>query len=200
MKKLIAKKRAAAVILAAALTLLASLQPMQIYAGTNVPVTIDISVTYIVEGNAKTAGGDKFMLSADDPASPMPAGTEAGIKTITIDDEGSFSFGDMYYDKPGVHWYTIRRGITEKKGVIKDDTVFRAKVIALNDGHGYVLVYREGSDDKEELVYTDKVAPDTGDGAAFLIWAFMALVAAVSLAGITLIREKNRKGETENER
>ena len=38
----------------------------------------------------------------------------------------------------------------------------RSKVIALNDGHGYVLVYKDGSEKKHELVYEDHVSPATG--------------------------------------
>ena len=38
--------------------------------------------------------------------------------------------------------------LIDKKGVVKDTSIYRAKVIALNDGHGYVLVYKNGSDEK----------------------------------------------------
>lgn len=193
MKDRINNKRAPAAALLSALVFLTSFLPMTVFAGTNVPVTVDISVTYIVKGNEKTAGGDRFILTADDPASPMPAGAEEGKKIITISREGSHSFGDITYGKPGVHWYTITRELTEKKGVTKDRSTYKAKVIALNDGHGYVLVYKSGSDKKQELVYTDRVAPETGDGAAIMVWTCMALAAAAAFTALAIMRISSRK-------
>lgn len=185
-------------VLLAVLLLLTFCNPAGVIAGSNIPVTADIAVTYIVKGNEKTAGGDTVTLTADDPASPMPGGTEAGKKEITIRKEGTYSFGEMHYDKPGVHWYTITRNVTKKKGVTKDGTTYKAKVIALNDGHGYVLVYKQGSDEKSELVYIDKVAPDTGDTGRILIDAGITLAAAVSLAAFAVFRTGKRKnGGTE---
>jgi len=193
MKDHIYKTIATAGLLLAVLMLFTSYTPLRAYAGTNIPVTIDIPVTYIVKGNAKTAGGDTVTLTADDPSSPMPGGTEGGKKTITIRDEGTYSFGDIHYEKPGVHWYTVTRILTEKKGVTKEDSVYKAKVIALNDGHGYVLVYKEGSDKKSELVYTDRVAPDTGDSSRVLVYCGMMLAAAASLGIFAAFRIRSGK-------
>lgn len=166
----------------AAMIILSVIMPLPAFAGENIPVTIDITVTYIVDGNVKTAGGDSFILEPDDPASPMPEGTEGGKKRITITDEGSFGFGEIRYERPDVYWYTVTRDLTDRKGVIKDNPVYRAKVIALNDGHGYVLVYRKGSDEKEELIYKDRVAPATGDGNPLIIYLGILAAAAATLA------------------
>ena len=162
--------------------------PATAFARENIPVSIDIPVTYIVSGNDKTAGGDTFTLTPDDPAAPMPPESEGGKKSIKISGEGTYSFGEIYYDRPEIWWYTITRDVTAKKGVTKDDSVYRAKVIALNDGHGYVLVYREGSDEKQELVYKDRVAPDTGDSAEFVAYAVVLAAAACSLAVLAAVR------------
>ena len=136
-----------------------------------------------------------FTLTPDDPRSPMPEGSDDGKKTISIKDEGSFSFGDIRYDGPGEHWYTVTRDITERKGVVKDDSIYRAKVIALNDGHGYVLVYKNGSDEKHELVYMDRVAPATGDHNKLMIYSCMAVAAAAALAVFAAAAVRNRKRE-----
>jgi pilin isopeptide linkage protein len=193
MKDLIIRTGTAAAALLSVIVFLTSFMQMNVFAGTNVPVTVEISVTYIVKGNEKTAGGDRFTLAPDDPASPMPEGTAEGRKTISITREGSHSFGEIRYDRPGVHWYTITRETTDKKGVTKDSSTYRAKVIALNDGHGYVLVYRSGSDKKTELVYTDRVAPETGDTGTLLVWACMVLASAAAFAALAAVRNKNRK-------
>ena len=198
MKDQIIRITAVTAVLMAVLILFTSLAASHAFAGSNIPVTIDIPVTYIVEGNAKMAGGDTVTLTADDPSSPMPGGTEAGKKTITMKNEGTDSFGDIYYEGPGVNWYTITRKVTAKKGVTKDDSTFKAKVIALNDGHGYVLVFKEGSDEKSELVYVDKVAPATGDTQSLLLYCGITIAAAASLAVYTASRAKNRRRETKN--
>ena len=175
--------------------LLAAVMPASVSAAENIPVTIDIPITYIVNGNEKTAGGDRFTLVPDDTDAPMPGDATDGKKTITIRKEGSYSFGPIYYDRPEVWWYTISRELTEKKGVTKDDSVYRAKVIALNDGHGYVLVYLEGSDEKHELVYTDRVAPETGDSTSLIFYSGLMAAAAAALAILAAFKLKNRKKE-----
>ena len=165
--------------------------PLEVHANENIPVTIEIPLTYIVNGNEDTAGGDRFVLTPDDPAAPMPEDASGGRKTINVEGEGSYSFGTIYYDRPEIWWYTITRELTEKKGVTKDNSVYKAKVIALNDGHGYVLVYKDGSDDKSELVYTDRVAPETGDTNT-LVYAATAFAAASALMLMILFRSRKR--------
>lgn len=183
------------VVLIAVMMLLAALAAPAAFAAENIPVTIEIPITYIVNGNDETAGGDEFTLTADDPDAPMPEGSAGGKKTINIKKEGSYSFGNIYYDRPEVWWYTVSRSLTEKKGVMKDDSVYRVKVIALNDGHGYVLAYLEGSNEKHELVYTDRVAPETGDYSMLMIYAGLAAVAAAALTLLVSVRAINRRRE-----
>lgn len=199
MKEQLLKNTAMAAALMAVLIAFALYIPAGVFAGSNLPVTVDITVTYIVNGNAKTAGGDTVTLTADDPSSPMPGGTESGKKTITIKDEGTYSFGDIHYEKPGVHWYTVKRDLTKKKGVTKDSPLYKAKVVALNDGHGYVLVYKDGSNEKSELVYTDKVAPETGDNSRWPVYCITFLTAAISLALIVALKARNGRKEVQND-
>lgn len=186
-------------IMLAMLLLFSAVPPATVFAGSNVPVKLDITVTYIVEGNEETAGGDSFMLTADEPDTPMPEGTIDGKKEITIRDEGCYSFGDIVYERPDVYWYTITRDVTEKKGVVKDDSIYRAKVITLNDGHGYVLVYREGSEEKHELVYKDRVAPATGDHNSLIFYSGIAFAAAAAFTFLTAARRRDKKGDMQYE-
>ena len=180
-------------LLLAVVLLLQAALPEHVFAGENVPVKTDISVTYIVNGNAESADGDVFTLTADDPGTPMPGGKVGGSKSITVSKEGTYSFGEISYDRPDVYWYTVTRDVTEKKGVKKDDSVYRAKVIALNDGQGYVLVYKKGREEKQELVYTDQTAPETGDENSLFIYSVMALAAAAVLTLFAAVRRKNEK-------
>ena len=198
MKDHIYKTRAIAAALLAALMIFTSYIPAKVFASSNIPVIVYNPVTYIVNGNAEIAGGDTVTLTADDPSSPMPGGTEGGKKTINIRNEGTYSFGDIRFDKPGVHWYTVTRNLTKRKGVTKDGTVYKAKVIALNDGHGYVLAYKEGSDEKSELVYEDKVAPATGDVSKVLGYLVILIASAVSLTALAVFRVFNKRRKVQN--
>ena len=197
MKKQKYRKAMAGGILLAILVTIACSLPVQVFAGENIPVVTDIKVTYIVDGNVRTAGGDRFTLTADDPLSPMPDGTVGGRKEITITDEGSYSFGDIRYERPDVYWYTVTRDVTEKKGVVKDRSVYKAKVIALNDGHGYVLVYKSGSSEKQELVYLDRVAPNTGDDSSIMIYFVMTAAAAAALTLFVTALERGKRRESQ---
>ena len=192
--KVINTTKTAGIILGAFILFLAFM-PVTSFAGKNIPVNIEIPVTYIVNGNDEKAGGDKFTLVPDDPNAPMPGDAVGGKKTITIGEEGSYSFGSIHFDRPEVWWYTVTRDITEKEGVTKDNSVYRVKVIALNDGHGYVLAYLEGRDEKHELTYEDRVAPETGDHNSLIIYAGLAFSAAAALILLEGARRKNRKEE-----
>lgn len=179
-------------LLMAVIVLASAAIPSAVFASENVPVTVEIPITYIVHGNDKKAGGDTFVLTADDPEAPMPEGAEDGEISIDISREGTYSFGEITYERPNVWWYTVTRETTKKKGVKKDDSEFRVKVIALNDGHGYVLVYRDGSEKKSELVYEDHVSPATGDTNRIICLGMsFAVVAAILL--YVGVRKRERK-------
>ena len=62
-------------VLLAAFMFIVTLLPVPAFAAGNIPVTVDIRVTYNVDGNDGSAGGDRFTLTADDPGAPMPEGT-----------------------------------------------------------------------------------------------------------------------------
>ena len=58
-----------------------------------------------------------------------------------------------------------------------------------------VLVFREGSDEKTELVYTDRVAPATGDAGQLLLYCGMTVTAAAALAVFSALRSRRKKKE-----
>jgi len=186
------KKRLAIAITMALMAVMAL--SSTVFAGVNIPVDIDIPITYIVHGNDRVAGGDTFILTPDDPEAPMPEDAVDGEASIKITREGNYSFGTIHYDRPEVWWYTVSRDVTKKKGVMKDNTVFRVKVIALYDGHGYINVFAKGSDKKCELVYIDKVSPKTGDNNT-LIYAGTAFAALAVILGFVAIKKRGNKKE-----
>lgn len=196
MKKIITIKTVMGMLMAVLVFASAAI-PSAVFASENVPVTVEIPITYIVNGNDRVAGGDTFILTPDDPEAPMPEGSVDGKKAIDITREGTYSFGEIHYERPNVWWYTITRDLTKKKGVKKDDSVYKAKVIALNDGHGYVLVYLEGSDEKHELVYVDKVAPGTGESNRVVVYLGMTLLISIVLVLFAISRALRGKDKEE---
>ena len=173
--------------------------PPTAYASENIPVTIDIPLTYIISGNDRAAGGDTVTLIPDDPTAPMPEDSSGGRKTIRINREGTYSFGAICYDRPEIWWYKVTREAVPEKGVTKDESVYRVKVVALNDGHGYVQTYLEGCDEKQELVYKDRVAPETGDSEGIIIYALITVAAGCALALQKKMRKKTKNPCNQNE-
>lgn len=195
MKTLKYRKTSMAMVMLAVFILSFAAMSGHVFAGTNSPVDIDIPIKYTVNGNAENVG-DTFTLAPDDPGSPMPDGAFGGSKTVTIKSEGSYSFGNIHFNEPEVCWYTVTRNVTEKAGIKKDDTVYRAKVVALNNGQGYVFVYKKGGNEKHELVYTDQVAPDTGDINNLGIYVFMLLAAAAGTAILAVVRKNHANSKS----
>ena len=54
-------------IMMTALVFVSAAVPSAVFASENVPVNLEIPITYIVHGNDKRAGGDTFVLTADEP-------------------------------------------------------------------------------------------------------------------------------------
>lgn len=182
----------------AAVMMLIAMLPSAVFASENVPVTIEIPVTYEVNGNVSRAGGGTFTLTSEDSASPMPKDAKDGNAVLTIENEGTYNFGEITYTTPGEYWYKVTRDAKTSKGATIDSSEFRVKVIALNDGHGSILAYRNGSDKKSELIYRDQVTPKTGDTNNRIIYLAMAGGIAATIALFVLIRHRAKEDQEED--
>ena len=101
--------------------------------GVSIPVTVSLSGTL-----PKTEESFKFQLQADDEESPMPAGTEDGICTLTVTGAGTENFPSITYDEVGVYTYRISQVAGKNKKCTYDETVYALTVTISNaeDGSG----------------------------------------------------------------
>lgn len=70
-------------------------------------VMVDPPVKKTVIGNPDKKGTFTFKLEARDKTSPMPSGSEDGVKLMTIIGPGEEDFGTWSYMKSGIYYYTI---------------------------------------------------------------------------------------------
>ena len=139
------KHRATAVAVTAFMALLiaSAAIPARVFARENIPVTIDVNITYIVDGNVSTAGGDKFTLTADDPRAPMPEGSEGGKKTIAISDEGSYTIHDSSGNEDGSGGGVAYDGLLNHERPLTADEMAEeiANRITLDERDGKYILY-----------------------------------------------------------
>lgn len=168
----------------------------------NMPYTVSVPIEYAVKGVIPDAGGDTFMLTPSGSGEPMPDGSDRNVSRIRIKKPGKYSFDEIVIRKPGVYEYSIRRNVTEKKGVRKDDSVFRVKIVAENTGEAHVVTYISGSEKKSPVVYTDRVSvfgtPKTGDDID-PVYIGMFICAGIALmlffiSGLRGRRYQNKQG------
>lgn len=94
----------------------------------------------------------------------MPEGSSGGVKEVTISSNEDFSFGHIYFSKPGVYCYTITRITNESKDIKEDGSVYHAKIAAFNDGTTVIVLQKEGMQEKpDKIIYKDTYTAKTGD-------------------------------------
>jgi len=77
------------------------------YVPTNPNLMPDYSVVKTVTGNPDNPSQFTFKLEAQNASNPMPAGSNNGVKTVTLTGAGSTSFGKWSYTQPGTYYYTV---------------------------------------------------------------------------------------------
>ena len=129
------------------------------YADSFATVTIGGKLT-IDDDRLLNEGQQCFFLIPSE-GSPMPEETENGVKKAITQPGGSFSFGEIIFEKPGSYEYTVCREERSIKNAAADNSVFRVRVDVFSDGT-YTLIYqREGSEGKpDEIIYSDTFTPD----------------------------------------
>ncbi|MBQ3281615.1 MAG: hypothetical protein IJH41_04335 [Eubacterium sp.] len=149
-----------------------------------------------------------YTLRADDPGSPMPEGSENGVKTVHMTDSGKLDFGTIRFSNPDVFYYTLAETTEEADGFRRDRTRYRAALMVDSDGHVTTVItsdsgtktgkaafrntYRKKTDSTER---TEGTVPRTGDTGAAL-WIMLTFLSGAGL--VIMIRGKqmsvNRMG------
>ncbi len=84
----------------------------------------DPKVNKTVQGPSSLDEQWEFELTAQDPANPMPEGSDGGVKTITIIGAGSATFGQWSYAAVGTYVYTVTEKNTDLFGYTYDESVY----------------------------------------------------------------------------
>ena len=146
------------------------------------PVVSDPPVTKVVEGNPSKDATFSFTLTPDNPAYPMPTGTENGVKTTSITGSSSSEFGEISFTAPGTYTYTVAEVQGNAGGYTYDTNTHSIKYTVTDNGDGTLSVVRsidgvEGAADSA-VSFTNmyKDAPTTVDtdaaGSAYLPQAY----------------------------
>ena len=163
----------------------------------------DPPVKKTVSGNPRYTTAFEFTLKAEDAASPMPAGSVRGIKTIRITGSGEGLFGTWSYDKEGTYYYTVRETDTGAGGYTYDKTVYTI-TDTVKEESSKLVVYRVVKNhlNKPVSAFTfinkfseGKEGPYTGDDmdSPFLLTAFALSGALAIFSVIYLILGGKRK-------
>ncbi len=168
-------------------------------------VTVDPPVEKRVEGNPSEDSTFMFELKAEDSMNPMPAGSENGVKTITIDGAGKTEFGEWAYTEPGTYKYTIREIDTKNKRYDYDETVYNyVDTTFYEDGELKVDTEITDAQGNEvtEIVFTNVYNPPkiikivkTGDTA--LMTLVIGFIALIGLACLIFMRRRTKDEEVD---
>lgn len=88
------------------------------------PAFDDPPIRKIVEGRPSRDSRFTFVLTPDDPSYPMPAGSQNGVKEISILGQGIEEIGLITFTAAGHYSYTVRERDTGEAGYTYDDSVF----------------------------------------------------------------------------
>jgi len=130
-------------------------------------------VVKTVQGNPATDYTFTFRLEAQSPNNPMPTGSIAGVKEITITGSGRAQFGTWTHDRAGVFVYTVREIPTNNRDYQFDTTVYTiTDTVTSRDGQ--LVVERIVTNDNNNLVtsmsflntYNGTTTPGGNDGGS----------------------------------
>ncbi|MCL1859629.1 MAG: sortase B protein-sorting domain-containing protein [Oscillospiraceae bacterium] len=100
----------------------------QFYAQAFIPsdpeLMTDPPVVKTVSGNPATSEVFTFLLKAQYPSQPMPAGSVNGVKTVQITGSGRAEFGTWSYTSAGTYYYYVSEVNTGVSGYDYDTAVY----------------------------------------------------------------------------
>ncbi len=112
-----------------------------------------------IEGSSDQNDEQCFSLISINDA-PMPEGSAEGVKETAVKYGEDFSFGHIYYERPGIYQYMVSRDMIPNGNVLKDGSVYKVTVEIFSDGTDTVIYQREGAEGKPEgILYIDKYQP-----------------------------------------
>ncbi|SFX14579.1 FctA domain-containing protein, partial [Olsenella sp. kh2p3] len=137
------------------------------------PVVSDPPVTKVVEGNPSKDATFSFTLTPDNPAYPMPTGTENGVKTTSITGSSSSEFGEISFTAPGTYTYTVAEVQGNAGGYTYDTNTHSIKYTVTDNGDGTLKAAVSGNGTITNTYKASNTTVDTdAEGSAFLTKAY----------------------------
>lgn len=176
--------------------------------GVSVPVKVSLSGTLPARSESF-----RFLLKADDPASPMPRGAENGEYTLTVTGAGTKRFPTAYFTREGVYTYTVSQVRGTNQNCTYDDSVYTLVVTAektLQGGLEVSVALHQGENGEKvntaafENTYKSTTAgtttggktasaangPKTGDESTPLLYALLTIGSLGVLGMLFLTRRR----------
>lgn len=144
-----------------------------------------------------------FVLSPLKKENPMPAGSENGVATVTINGPGEKEFGEITFDAPGIYEYEIIEQNDKLPGYTYDESVYRVIYTITDVGKGTLTceraILKNNYDSSRECVFTNRVSSSksstgsvkTGDTSGAMKYLLL-LAAAVGVMLFLLALRKRR--------
>lgn len=161
------------------------------YCDTAASVVIDGSCSYM-GANMRTGAESTFILRALSNA-PMPEGSDGSSKSVQAAIDGTFSFGRIYFPRPGVYEYEVTRGISDEPSLIEDNSEYIVTVEVFSESPAILVFQKKGEGGKTDRIsYIDKqIPPDvtvrnsahvkTGDSTDIFKYVYTFITALVIL-------------------
>ncbi|WP_308283317.1 Spy0128 family protein [Bifidobacterium pluvialisilvae] len=128
-------------------------------------VTDSFDFTKTLDGRALKDGEFTFTLTgaqgADGATVPMPKDAKDGVATAKNSADGTISFGEITYAKPGTYAYTVREKADKLGGVTYDDTAYTVVVTVVDNHDGTMSATHEISLDGHAVKPADAVFSNT---------------------------------------
>ena len=135
---------------------------------TDDPAGDTLKVTKKIEGGDGRKDSFRFELTRDSEAFPMPDDMEQeeSGRTVTIQGEGTETFGTITFRQPGTYTYTVRELDDKAEGYTYDKSVYKITYEVVEEGERLLLrrtVVKDGAayDAANGLVFTNRLVTPT---------------------------------------
>jgi len=155
------------------------------------PVTIDVQ--QVVANDIPNKDTFAFQLTADDPSTPLPAGSHADVYTFDIAGNQTATIGPITYSKPGIYTYHLRCVAPKPANSTVDTTVYSIEVYVDGNLEAAATVIKLPAGDKQDgIVFNQSLPksgsqpgdnPQTGDTSQPVLWLSL-MIASAALLGL----------------
>ena len=169
---------------------------------TPLPCEVDPPVQKKVNGKPPVAGTFTFVMEALSAEYPMPEGSDASSKTVSITGPGSVEFGVITFTEEGVYEYTITERNNRALWYTYDTAVYTLR-FTVTDVDGQLestcTVFKNGTEEKDatSAVFTNTYSiiktPKTGEDSDAGLWLTISLISLCALAVTIFLRRRQCK-------